>query len=77
MNECSFLTLLHAAAAILLAIYGANSPLLTVFYLRRRPENQTEPSPPWWPAVLWLPVFSELHDRAAAGGRDAPGGIRA
>ncbi|HRX01710.1 MAG: glycosyltransferase family 2 protein [Anaerolineae bacterium] len=57
------LTLLHAAAAILLAIYGANSLLLTVFYLRRRPENQTEPSPPAnWPAVtVQLPVFNELH----------------
>ena len=57
------LTLLHAAAAILLAVYGANSLLLTALYLRRRPDNQTEPPPPaHWPAVtVQLPVFNELH----------------
>ena len=57
------LTLLHAAAAILLAVYGANSLLLTVLYLRRRPGKQTEPPPPaQWPAVtVQLPVFNELH----------------
>lgn len=57
------LTLLHAAAAILLAVYGANSLLLTALYLRRRPQNQTNPPPPaHWPAVtVQLPVFNELH----------------
>lgn len=57
------LTLLHAAAAILLAVYGANSLLLTVLYLRCRPHNRIEPPPPAdWPAVtVQLPVFNELH----------------
>ncbi|MCB0200183.1 MAG: glycosyltransferase [Anaerolineae bacterium] len=58
------LSLLHAAAAILLAVYGANSLLLTVLYLRRRGrDNQAEPPPPAnWPAVtVQLPVFNELH----------------
>ncbi|MEZ4770949.1 MAG: glycosyltransferase [Caldilineales bacterium] len=57
------LTLLHAAAAILLAVYGANSLLLTVLYLRRRRTNRTETPPPAnWPAVtVQLPVFNELH----------------
>ncbi len=57
------LTLLHAAAAILLAVYGANSLLLTVLYLRRHPDKQTQPPPPAsWPAVtVQLPIFNELH----------------
>lgn len=57
------LTLLHAAAAVLLAVYGANSLLLTAMYLRRRRKTETEPTPPaHWPAVtVQLPVFNELH----------------
>ena len=57
------LTLLHAAAAILLAVYGANSLLLTALYVRRRRITETEPPPPaHWPAVtVQLPVFNELH----------------
>jgi cellulose synthase/poly-beta-1,6-N-acetylglucosamine synthase-like glycosyltransferase len=57
------LSLLHAVLAITLAIYGANTLLLTVLYVRRR--RQTPPTPPEpaeWPVVtVQAPVFNELH----------------
>jgi cellulose synthase/poly-beta-1,6-N-acetylglucosamine synthase-like glycosyltransferase len=53
----------HAVVAIILAIYGANTLLLTILYLRRR--RQTPPQPPQpaeWPTVtVQAPVFNELH----------------
>lgn len=56
------LTFLHAAAAILLAVYGANSLLLAVLSLRRRRPEAEPPPPAQWPAVtVQLPVFNELH----------------
>ena len=58
-----FVSLVHAVAAILLAVYGANALLLAILYLRRRQERPPEPpTPTEWPAVtVQLPVFNELH----------------
>ncbi|HSN74688.1 MAG TPA: glycosyltransferase [Anaerolineae bacterium] len=57
------LSLLHAAVAIVLAIYGANALLLTLLYLRRRRQTPIAPAEPAdWPAVtVQAPVFNELH----------------
>ena len=57
------LSLLHAVIAITLAIYGANTLLLTLLYLRRRREAPPAPAEPaQWPAVtVQAPVFNELH----------------
>lgn len=56
-------SLLHALVAILLAVYGANSLLLTLIYLRRRRQPVPPPQPPeHWPAVtVQLPIYNELH----------------
>ncbi len=58
-----FVSLVHAIAAILLAVYGANALFLALLYLRRR--QHCPPEPPTltqWPAVtVQLPVFNELH----------------
>ena len=58
-----FVSLMHAVAAILLAVYGANALLLAILYFRRRHERPPEPPiPVEWPAVtVQLPVFNELH----------------
>jgi hypothetical protein len=56
-------SLLHAVVAIMLAVYGANSLLLTALYVRRRRQAPAVPPPPGeWPTVtVQLPVFNELH----------------
>ena len=56
-------SIIHALAAILLAIYGANALILTILYLRRRRQAPLEPPlPAVWPAVtVQLPVLNELH----------------
>jgi hypothetical protein len=47
---------------VLLAIYGANSLLLTALHLNRRRQKLDPPPPAAWPAVtVQLPVFNELH----------------
>ncbi len=57
------LSLLHAVLAITLAIYGANTLLLTVLYARRRRQTPARPvDPVEWPVVtVQAPVFNELH----------------
>lgn len=57
------LSLLHAVLAITLAIYGANTLLLTVLYVRRRRQTPARPADPVeWPVVtVQAPVFNELH----------------
>ncbi len=56
-------SLLHALLAITLAIYGANTLLMTVLYVRRRRQGPvTPPEPERWPAItVQAPVFNELH----------------
>jgi cellulose synthase/poly-beta-1,6-N-acetylglucosamine synthase-like glycosyltransferase len=56
-------SLVHAVAAIMLAVYGANALVLALLYLRRRREAPPGPATPDdWPAVtVQLPVFNELH----------------
>ena len=58
-----FVSLVHAMAAILLAVYGANALFLALLYLRQRQQRPpVPPSPASWPPVtIQLPVFNELH----------------
>lgn len=57
------LSLLHAVIAVSLAVYGANTLLLTLLYVRRRRQTPgAPPEPAHWPAVtVQAPVFNELH----------------
>lgn len=59
----SFLALLHALTALLLAVYGANTLILTLLYLRqRRRVLPPPPTPAHWPDVtIQAPIFNELH----------------
>jgi cellulose synthase/poly-beta-1,6-N-acetylglucosamine synthase-like glycosyltransferase len=56
-------SLVHAIAAILLAVYGANALVLALLYLRYRRRRLAEPAAPvvWPPVTVQLPVFNELH----------------
>ncbi len=59
----SILGLVFSAAALLVALFGANAFLLCYLYLRRRSVSLPAPAPcPEWPAVtVQLPIYNELH----------------
>jgi cellulose synthase/poly-beta-1,6-N-acetylglucosamine synthase-like glycosyltransferase len=64
------LEVLYAFLATWLALYGLNSLLMSVLYLRLRRRTSRKPIPPdVWPTVtVQLPIFNELHvaERAIA-----------
>ena len=57
------LSIVYLAAAVLVALYGANALLLALLYMtgrRRRADSPSEPQP--WPLVtVQLPLYNELH----------------
>jgi len=59
----AILGVVFSAAALLVALFGANAFLLCCLYLRRRAETVPDPSPcPEWPPVtVQLPVYNEIH----------------
>jgi len=65
-----WLEIMYGLLAAWLALYGLNSLLLTVIYVRlRRREPRAVPCPDAWPSVtVQLPIYNELHvaERAIA-----------
>ena len=59
----SVLSVIYLIAAVLVAIYGANTLLLAGLYLRHRADRPSQPpEPETWPAVtVQLPVYNELY----------------
>ena len=59
----SVLSVIYLIAAVLVAIYGANTLLLAGLYLRHRADRPSEPpEPETWPVVtVQLPVYNELY----------------
>ena len=58
----SVLAIVYGLTAVLLAIYGLNSLIMVLLYLRHRHEHQ--PPPPLMnapPVTVQLPVYNELH----------------
>jgi cellulose synthase/poly-beta-1,6-N-acetylglucosamine synthase-like glycosyltransferase len=58
----SLLTAVYIVAALLLALYGANSLLLTIVYFRVRRRQPAEPPLTRTPRVtVQLPIYNEMH----------------
>jgi cellulose synthase/poly-beta-1,6-N-acetylglucosamine synthase-like glycosyltransferase len=59
----SLLSIIYMAAALLVALFGANALLLATLHLRRRKTQPIQsPEPGTWPAVtVQLPVYNELY----------------
>ncbi len=59
----SVLSMIYLAAALLVALYGANALFLAALYLRGRHCRLAAPAEPrFWPVVtVQLPIYDELH----------------
>jgi cellulose synthase/poly-beta-1,6-N-acetylglucosamine synthase-like glycosyltransferase len=59
----SLLSIIYLAAALLVALFGANALLLSILHLRRRETDPVQaPEPETWPVVtVQLPVYNELY----------------
>ena len=59
----SVLSIVYLAAALAVALYGANALLLATLYLRRRRDSEPQaPKPEHWPSVtVQLPTYNELY----------------